>query len=177
MAILRGIGGVAAVLLRGGDEHVALAELRPAKRGNRACERRQLGEQANTESAATACHFVANSPIEAGAFRCVGMAAALEQTRHSAGSRRRDDCLRRQCESAQRARPQTRRLPHRQERGRLEGRPRECRDGPSSRCLVSPFPLLLRPQAAVSNGSSGRPLATHLEREQKPSGRRTAAAR
>jgi len=33
MAVLRGIGGVAAVLLHGGDEHVALAELRPATRG------------------------------------------------------------------------------------------------------------------------------------------------
>src|SRR5664279_5325683 len=33
MAVLRWIGGVAAVLLHRGDEHVALAELRPASRG------------------------------------------------------------------------------------------------------------------------------------------------
>ena len=42
MAVLRGIGEVAAVLLRCGDEHVAPAELRPATRGKRASGRRSL---------------------------------------------------------------------------------------------------------------------------------------
>ena len=42
LAVVRGVGGVAAVLLRGGDEYLARAELRPAQRGQRGAPRPPL---------------------------------------------------------------------------------------------------------------------------------------